>query len=175
MTEALGAVWWAIGRLAAAALIAAFALLVWPTRYRYDRMQLLGETTPGPVYPVRIDRITGAAEILMPEAVVDGRHHMKLTWVGQEGLTLPDSALAELRKTTLIDTEPLPYAQILNTTAWTITKLRWEVTGAARGGPGETPPTRVVDQHVVIQQIRRRAATRRDGTGTAEDSNLHVD
>jgi hypothetical protein len=43
------------------ALFAALAVFAWPTRWRYDHMTV-GEDT----YPVRIDRITGHADILLP-------------------------------------------------------------------------------------------------------------
>jgi hypothetical protein len=132
-------------RAAATGLVVLFVLFVWPTRYRYDRMQLLGETVPGPVYPVRIDRFTGEAEILLPQMIVDGRHNMQLGWVGRDGEILPDDALAELRASSLIDTRPLPYAQIFNATDWRITKIRWGVTSG-----GAAPGTRAVDQSVVI-------------------------
>lgn len=39
-----------------------FALLVWPTLYHFDRMDL----GPGQSFPVRINRITGSTEILYP-------------------------------------------------------------------------------------------------------------
>ena len=42
-------------------LLAAFASFVWPTRWRYDHMTVGDDT-----YPVRIDRITGHADILLP-------------------------------------------------------------------------------------------------------------
>jgi len=42
--------------------LAASVLYVWPTAYRYDHM-----TVDGDVYPVRIHRVTGHADILMPE------------------------------------------------------------------------------------------------------------
>ena len=42
-------------------VLGAFALFVWPTRWRYDHM------TVGPdTYPVRIDRISGHADVLLP-------------------------------------------------------------------------------------------------------------
>ena len=44
-----------------AVLIVAFAALVWPTRWRYDHMTVDGDT-----YPVRIHRLTGHAELLLP-------------------------------------------------------------------------------------------------------------
>jgi hypothetical protein len=44
-----------------AALLAAFALYVWPTRWRYDHMTVGDDT-----YPVRIHRFTGHAYILLP-------------------------------------------------------------------------------------------------------------
>jgi hypothetical protein len=43
------------------ALLAAFAMFVWPTRWRYDHMTVGDDT-----YPVRIDRISGHADILLP-------------------------------------------------------------------------------------------------------------
>jgi hypothetical protein len=39
----------------------AFALAVWPTSWRYDKITYDGDT-----YPVRINRFTGRAEILLP-------------------------------------------------------------------------------------------------------------
>ena len=44
------------------AILAAVALFVWPTRYRYDHM-----TVDGNLVPVRIDRITGDADMLVPD------------------------------------------------------------------------------------------------------------
>ncbi len=44
------------------AIVAAFVLFVWPTRYRYDHVVTEGET-----YPVRIDRFTGDADMLTPD------------------------------------------------------------------------------------------------------------
>lgn len=42
-------------------VVAAFALFVWPTRWRYDHMTIDGDT-----YPVRIHRISGHADVLLP-------------------------------------------------------------------------------------------------------------
>lgn len=42
-------------------LVVCFAF-VWPSLYRYDHM-----TVDGDVYPVRIHRVTGHADILLPE------------------------------------------------------------------------------------------------------------
>lgn len=39
-----------------------FGMFVWPTRYRYDKMNVQANA----VVPVRIDRITGKTEILYP-------------------------------------------------------------------------------------------------------------
>ena len=47
--------------LIALLLLVAFALFVWPTRWRYDHMTV-GQDS----YPVRIDRISGHADILLP-------------------------------------------------------------------------------------------------------------
>ncbi|MCC6350441.1 MAG: hypothetical protein IT347_12710 [Candidatus Eisenbacteria bacterium] len=44
-------------------LIAAFAAFVWPTRWRYDHM-----TVDGDFVPVRIDRFTGDADMLVPDS-----------------------------------------------------------------------------------------------------------
>jgi hypothetical protein len=43
-------------------LILAGVAFVWPSLYRYDHM-----TVDGDIYPVRIHRITGHADILLPE------------------------------------------------------------------------------------------------------------
>ena len=39
-----------------------FAVYVWPTRFRYDHV-----VTDNEDYPVRIDRLTGEAEMLTPD------------------------------------------------------------------------------------------------------------
>jgi hypothetical protein len=135
--------------LAAAGLAAIFVLFVWPTRYRYDRVQLLGETAPGPVFPVRIDRFSGTAEILLPQVLLDSRHNMQFGWVGSTNEPVPEDVLAELRKNVLVDTEPVPFAQILNTTRWRITKVRWDVVSPA-GGP-DNMEARQLDQSVFIE------------------------
>ena len=44
------------------AIAAAFVVFVWPTRYRYDHV-----VTETEDYPVRIDRITGDADMLTPD------------------------------------------------------------------------------------------------------------
>ena len=43
-------------------LLFAFVTLVWPTRFRYDHMTVDGEAVI-----VRIDRITGDADMLLPD------------------------------------------------------------------------------------------------------------
>ena len=48
--------------LAALAAIAAFAVWVWPTQFRYDHM-----TVDGDLVPVRIDRFNGNADMLVPD------------------------------------------------------------------------------------------------------------
>jgi len=47
--------------LVVAGMLMAFALFVWPSRWRYDRMTVGDDT-----YPVRIDRFNGHADILLP-------------------------------------------------------------------------------------------------------------
>lgn len=47
--------------LAVATLIVLFLFFVWPSRYRYTEMRMNGDQ-----YPVRIDRFTGEAEMLLP-------------------------------------------------------------------------------------------------------------
>jgi hypothetical protein len=44
------------------AIVLAFALYVWPGRYRYDHLSVEGST-----YPVRIDRLNGNADMLVPD------------------------------------------------------------------------------------------------------------
>jgi hypothetical protein len=134
--------------LSLAGLLAGFVLFVWPTRYRYDRMQVMGENAPGAVYPVRVDRWSGAAEILLPEMLGDARHDMALAWVGAPGQAVPTALVDEIRKNALIEAEPLPWVQILNPTNWRITKTRWRVTSAAGAN---TPTPRSVDRAVFIE------------------------
>ena len=43
-------------------LVTAFAVYVWPTRWRYDHL-----TTDGNIVPVRMDRFSGDAEMLVPD------------------------------------------------------------------------------------------------------------
>jgi hypothetical protein len=43
-------------------LLLAFALCVWPTRWRYDHM-----TVDGDIVPVRMDRLSGRADMLLPD------------------------------------------------------------------------------------------------------------
>ncbi len=48
--------------LVASVLVLAFALFVWPTRWRYDHM-----TVDGNIVLVRVDRISGDADMLVPD------------------------------------------------------------------------------------------------------------
>jgi len=43
-------------------LLLAFAVYVWPTRWRYDHM-----TVDGNIVPVRMDRFSGDADMLVPD------------------------------------------------------------------------------------------------------------
>ena len=43
-------------------LVFLFALYVWPTRFHYDHM-----TVDGDIVPVRMDRLTGRADMLLPD------------------------------------------------------------------------------------------------------------
>lgn len=56
------AVFGALRVLVVLAVVAAFVLYVWPTRFRYDHM-----TVDGNLVPVRIDRVTGDADMLVPD------------------------------------------------------------------------------------------------------------
>jgi hypothetical protein len=44
------------------AIVAAYVVFVWPTRFRYDHM-----TVDGNLVPVRIDRLNGNADMLVPD------------------------------------------------------------------------------------------------------------
>lgn len=52
----------ALFALLAAVVVLAFALFVWPTRWRYDHM-----TVEGNIVVVRINRMSGAADMLVPD------------------------------------------------------------------------------------------------------------
>jgi len=43
-------------------LLLAFATYVWPTRWRHDHM-----TVDGNIVPVRVDRFSGEADMLLPD------------------------------------------------------------------------------------------------------------
>ena len=43
-------------------LVVAFAVYVWPTRWRYDHL-----TMDGNIVPVRMDRFSGDADMLVPD------------------------------------------------------------------------------------------------------------
>ena len=49
-------------RLVLLALALAFVVYVWPTRFKYDHL-----STEGNTYPVRIDRINGNSDMLVPD------------------------------------------------------------------------------------------------------------
>ena len=52
----------ALGSLAWLVLMLLFAVYVWPTRWRYDHM-----TMDGNLVPVRMDRFSGEADMLVPD------------------------------------------------------------------------------------------------------------
>lgn len=58
MRRALRLLW----GLAILLLLAAYAVYVWPTRFRYDHVSYDGNT-----YPVRTDRFTGDSDMLVPD------------------------------------------------------------------------------------------------------------
>jgi len=66
------------------ALALAFVAYVWPTRYRYDHV-----LTDNEDYPVRIDRLTGDAEMLTPD---DG-------WVPMGPLDAADPSMEDRSRT----------------------------------------------------------------------------
>jgi hypothetical protein len=73
---------------------------------------------------------------------------MKLHWVGGPGDPLPPDALATLKRDLVLETEPLPFVQMMNSTDWMITQLRWDVSTVAQDG---TRLTRQLDQTVFIE------------------------
>ncbi len=68
--------------------ISAFAVLVWPTRYRYDHM----DTGAGHSYPVRINRFTGRTEVLYE----NGWEESQGQTTTKQDINLPDDQLAKL-------------------------------------------------------------------------------
>ena len=49
-------------RVAVLLFLVAFVVYVWPTRFRYDHM-----TVDGNLVPVRIDRLNGDSDMLVPD------------------------------------------------------------------------------------------------------------
>lgn len=49
-------------KLLLTAVVIGFVMYVWPGRYRYDHLSVEGAT-----YPVRIDRLNGNADMLVPD------------------------------------------------------------------------------------------------------------
>ena len=49
-------------RFMIAVVVVAFLVYVWPTRWRYDHVSVDGNT-----YPVRMDRMSGDSDMLVPD------------------------------------------------------------------------------------------------------------
>ena len=137
MLRALGAWVWIL----AAALVSAFGVLVWPTAYRYDRVTV-GE---GWSFPVRINRLTGTPEALLPHVFADAEEY-RVSWAAHDEARLPGHLVSKLRDAARSN-DANTADEIYNETGWTITKVRWEVTSRRTGAP----VTRWYDQRVFIQ------------------------
>ncbi|MGO8788431.1 MAG: hypothetical protein ACLQVL_13765 [Terriglobia bacterium] len=73
----------------------AFAWFDWPTRYRYDRVNL----EEGVSFPVRIDRFSGKTEILYPRGWVDTAAEARSNSAKLEEQVLPPEELQKLSGT----------------------------------------------------------------------------
>jgi len=145
MLRTFGALVWVV----AATLLSAFAVLAWPTAYRYDRVTV-GD---GWSFPVRINRLTGTPEALLPH-VFAGEEEYRVSWAAHAEARLPGHLLAKLRDAAGLSGDN-GSDEIYNGTGWTITKVRWEVTSRRASAPA----TRWYDQRVFIQPNTRALIT----------------
>lgn len=115
------------GIINALVVLAALLLLgvfVWPTRYRYDHINLHGK-----VRPVRVDRLTGTPEMLSET----GWHKMSAS-----AAILPADALAKIDvqiKTapSFLDTQSIS-CEMYNGSDWTVQNVDVEITVQDVGG-----------------------------------------
>lgn len=131
----------------AALLVLTFLLAVWPTVWRYDHMNLGGS-----VYPVRINRLTGRTERLVPSgwSVMGGGTEGKV-----ERLPLPATELAKI--TGNLKIEPSFHDGYINFhayngSAWTVTEITIELTAEPTPPRGDLPPGFKLDETVVSQR-----------------------
>jgi hypothetical protein len=101
-----------------------FLLLVWPTLYRYDHMNLTGN-----VFPVRTYRPTGKTEFLTPSGWQDVDKGSK----SSQEVQLPTQDLAKITGTAEITNDTTEESgwirfQAYNGTEWAIKEIRIELT-----------------------------------------------
>jgi len=71
-------------RVVGTGVVVAFAVVVWPSAYWYDRVTV-GD---GWSFPVRVNRLSGTPEALLPH-VFAGQEEYRLSWVGRDEMLLP--------------------------------------------------------------------------------------
>lgn len=107
-----------------ALVLLTLAVLVWPTRYKYDHLKIREAD-----YPVRIDRFTGKAEILYPSGWSTSKT--------SERQQLPEEQMAKLKGDATLSSSGLMELQIYNGTQWTVSEITVLVT--LEGSPSSSP------------------------------------
>lgn len=90
-------------------------VFVWPTRYRYDHMNVRGN-----ISPVRIDRLTGTTEILYPSGW--SRAEVSRPTSAPEDQQLPPSDIAKLAGNASVGKSYL-FMDVYNGSAWQISEI----------------------------------------------------
>lgn len=119
--------------LAILAIVGAFGFWIWPTPFRHDRILLgAGENAgQGPAFPIRINRFTGRADVLLPQAYYKSGTDLGLRWLWGETdarKPLPQSVLKQLEDDAVISiADTYVSADLYNATNWTLTEIEFEI------------------------------------------------